>query len=257
MEHQVQPEQSPYYMKLPCRALIPFTNISIGVANEEIAAALKPSGNPTKRIQRTAGECAKAMETAYETWGFVVLRPLTGLSVAEADLIFQTVHPERYKLKDIVEALENADERIDDSELTDEQKGIAYKVRDILIGAASVAVRKGEDVMEHTIESMNSRFSGGAGKVKADPHDKYIFNEFERDIPKLVDTGKKDEGSLIAQLAQVFQQPKVDNDLIARLEAKEKELDQTLAEAREEKERISQAYRDRFKKKEVTEAATV
>jgi seryl-tRNA synthetase len=101
---------------------------------------------------------------------------------------------------------------------------------------------------------MNSRFSGGAGKVKADPHDKYIFNEFEREIPKLVDTAKPTDN--IEALVQALRQPTKDtsvDDALARLEAKERELDETLSEARAEKERISQAYRDRFKKKEVTE----
>jgi hypothetical protein len=108
--------------------------------------------------------------------------------------------------------------------------------------------------MEHTVESMNSRFSGGPGKVKADPHDKYIFNEFEREIPKLVDTVKQvDPLAGLAALLQNQQKPSVDSDLIARLEAKERQLDETIAAAEVERTRLSQEYRNRFKKKDVTE----
>jgi hypothetical protein len=268
LDYFVQPPDSPYYRVLPSRQLIPFTNTEFPEVNENVAGAMgvQRKGPLTILKGKTAGECAKEVEQAYEAWGFTVLYPLTGYSVQAAFRIFQVIQPFPYKLKDIELELENADDRIEHGgpafyngeaisvpELTEAEIGVALKVRDLMLNAAKVAADLGATVRDNTIDSMNSRFSGGIGKGKADPHDKYIFNEFDTELPKLVNTEKPTEVGVLEKLAGLIAQPSNDTSevdaVLARLTAKEAELDAKLSSASEIEAKWNEKYRSRFEKK--------
>lgn len=199
--HKVQPDNSPYYHVLPCRELIPFTNIEVGEVD------MKRYGNeqdPIVRRQKTAYECAQEMEISYADWAFQVLHPLTGYSSEDAFRIFQVVQPFHYKLKDIqFEVGTQAEERIENGgtatyegetvelpTLSEAEKEVAREVQRQLMVSIDIAVDTGLDKQHKTLASMTERLAGGTGKSTPDPLDKYLANEFGTDLPKLLATEK-------------------------------------------------------------------
>src|SRR5574343_756436 len=92
VEIKCQPDNSLYRHNLPCRELIPFTNISYGTVNEEGAAVASANVSPTgatKIVQKTAKHCVEDVATAYQDWAFVNLDAITGYSEEDAFKIFQ------------------------------------------------------------------------------------------------------------------------------------------------------------------------
>lgn len=208
-EYWVQPENSPYYNVIPCRELIPFTNIAAPKINEDMAATTSVVGNralPVTLEQKTAKACAEEMETAYAAWDFKVLRDLTGLSREEAGFVFYTIQPFPFLLKDILDELEyEASERIAQTEpyvvsyngeeyelqpLPAHLKEIAENVRARMAESAQKAFSLGEETKFSTTQSITQFYATGTGKRRADPHDAYIFREFGEEVPKLLN---KDE----------------------------------------------------------------
>jgi hypothetical protein len=204
LEHKVQPADSPYYRNLPARQLIPFTNIPVHEVDEKAAASpshVRKTGIMIEK-QKSAKECAEEMEISYEEWGFRVLRAITGYSEDDAFEIFQTIQPFPYKLKHILSELEDgAIDRIEQSfnykatydgetitlkPLRDGLKKAAEAVRQEMLIAAEVAVNKGAETKENTTQSITNFYRGGTGKKRLDPHDKYIFQEFETKPPTLL-----------------------------------------------------------------------
>lgn len=242
LEYKVQPPESPYRSMLPCRELLPFTNISFAEIDEQMAATTAYSGRPLPIIQKqkTARECVEELTAAYEEWGFVTLNMLTGFVEDEAFHIFQTIQPFTYKLADILDEVEYASEdRINATQpytvqyqgqsftlqpLSAELKEVARKVREIMVRSIEVAVAKGEDTRERTVQAMTQYFSTGNGKRRADPLDQYIFDQFNQEIPRLI--GNKEEGGdsatgVLNKLAEVIMGKQ-----------KNEELEQELAEVR-------------------------
>lgn len=204
-DHQVQPDTSPYHKLIPCRELIPFTDIQVTEIDVkkygEGGTFNKMNVAPVIRKPKNAFECAAEMERSYEAWAFVLLTPLTGFDTDRAFRIFQTVQPFPYQLKDIEDSLADAESRIeavapyqaayqgetvDLLPLNEADKAIAREVLPIIQGSASFAVTEAGRKIDLTIESMNARFSGGDGKRNADPHDKYLSKELGMELPKLI-----------------------------------------------------------------------
>jgi hypothetical protein len=237
--HRVQPEGSPYAQVLPCRQLIPFTNIEVGEIDEKQVqnGKRKKYQPPVKIVQKTAFECAQEMETSYAEWNFQILHALTGLSEDEAFRIFQTIHPFAYKLKDIQRELGGAESRIDEESpytvtyegnsvvlepLSNREKEIARKVADQIIASANQAVDLGTDKWQKTITSMTRAFAGGDGKVTPDPLDRYLAKEFGTKPPQLVDV-QRDE----AEKAQAEDKYKEEDLALRReeLELRKREIE--------------------------------
>lgn len=202
-DHRVQPADSPYRQVLPCRELIPFTNIEVGEIDEKQVqnGKRKKYQPPVKIKQKTAFECATEMENSYADWAFQILRPLTGFTSSRAFHIFQTIQPFHYKLKDLQEALFEAGSRIDQTvlyevsyegetnslyPLSDEDKEIAREVLGLIQVSANQAIDIAVQKQQATITSMTSRFAGGDGKAVPDPLDKIMAEEFDIDLPQLV-----------------------------------------------------------------------
>lgn len=246
LEHHVQPQESPYYRELPCRELIPFTNIVYMEIDEEAAAAVSylRGGSPIIPNQKTARECAYEMLQSYETWGFEVLSDLTGYDEDEAFHVFQTIQPFTYRLKDLLQELEyNAVERIENTEaytveyegesyqlnpLPKELKEVALRVLPKMIRSADVAVTLGEDTKEKTTQAMTQYFATGTGKRRPDPLDHYVFQELGEELPKLVDNkNKNNDGGILGQLVELLGGKKNDS------------IEKELAELRELKEKLA------------------
>jgi hypothetical protein len=206
---QVQPDNSPYFQVIPCRELIPFTNLDVGEIDEkQIQNPKRPKGQaPVKIVQKTAFQCAQEMEISYADWAFTILHPLTGLSEDDAFRIFQTIQPFKYKFKDIQLEVGQAESRIEQTEaytvtyegetkvldpLSDDEKEIALKVWNLLTPSINHAVDVATDKWQKTITSMTRAFAGGEGKVSPDPLDRKLAIEFGTQTPQLVDV-KADE----------------------------------------------------------------
>ena len=206
---QVQPEGSPYTQVLPCRELIPFTNIEVGEIDEkQVQNRNRKKGvAPVKIKQKTAYECVQEMEISYADWAFVILHPLTGLAEEDAFKIFQTVQPFPYKLKDIQLEVGQAENRIEQENpytvtyegntvalepLSEDEKVIARKVVDLITPSINQALELGTDKWQRTITSMTRAFSGGEGKVTPDPLDRKLAVEFGTKPPQLVDVQQQE-----------------------------------------------------------------
>jgi ElaB/YqjD/DUF883 family membrane-anchored ribosome-binding protein len=239
LEHIVQPGTSPYRQILPCRELLPFTNVVIAEIDERAAATTSYGARPLPMVQRqkSARECVDEMVGAYEDWGFVSFPMLTGYLEEEAFQIFQTLQPFTYKLVDILDQVEyGSEDRINEvmpyvveyqgqsftlQPLSAELKVVAREVRELMMRSIEVAVSKGEDAREKTVQSMTQYFASGEGKRRADPLDHYIFSEFNEDIPRLIggkEEPSQDTNSILAQLAQAITGSKKDDELAKELE---------------------------------------
>lgn len=245
MEHIVQPSNSPYRKELPCRELIPFTNVIVHELDDKAAASTSfvRSVTPIIAQQKDAKQCVVEMTIAYESWGFVGLDALTGYSEEEAFHIFQTIQPFTFKLIDLLDELEyGGSERIDKDEsykveydgqsftlepLPEHLKEVARQVQAQMLSSAEIAVALGEDAREKTVQAMTQYFSTGSGKRRADPLDTYIFKEFKQELPKLIGKEEKGDGGALQKLAEILTSNQKQNDL-------EKEL----AEIRELKEQL-------------------
>ena len=250
IERKVQPPNSPSFTGLPSRQLLPFTNIVISEIDNYAAASTSyvRTSVPVVSKQKTARQCVEEMRDSYEQWGFVVLDMLTGFPEEDAFKIFQAIQPFAYKLKDLQNAVEyGADERINASvpytavygdqtvdlePLPAELKEIAGKVKETILKSIDVAVAMGEDLREKTTQSMTQYFATGTGKRRPDPHDVYIFAEFDQEIPKLISSGKPSDDGLgvLSKLAEVL-----------GMQKKSDEIEQELAELRALKEELKAA----------------
>ena len=206
---RVQPADSPYYHILPCRELLPFTNIEIGEIDErQVQNGKRPRGVPPVKItQKTAYECALEMEISYAEWAFQILHPLTGLDEDAAFRIFQVVQPFRYKLKDIQAELGGAEDRIDRDEpytvsydgdtialepLSEDEKVVARKIAEQIGAAANHAFDLGVKRQQETLTSMTKAFAGGDGKVTPDPLDRKLAKDFGTKLPQLVNVQEQE-----------------------------------------------------------------
>lgn len=203
-EHYVQPPDSPYYQVLPAGELIPFTNIEI--------TEQRSTGTQTnmrfadkftwQKVPKTAKECVEEMESSAEDWGFTGLKPLIGVPEDEAFHVFQTIQPFLYNFKHLPYALEDAEDRIEQTApytvtfgadtldlqpLPAHLKQIARDTLELMKRSAKTGIDYAQEIMDKTEVSLVNSFSGGTGKRTADPRDKFVFAKFEREIPKLLD----------------------------------------------------------------------
>lgn len=221
IEHRVQPDNSPYYTKLPSRQLIPFTNLTVTEIDPAAAGARNKGRHqpPVIRKPKSAKECVTEMANCYDDWGFKELTPINGLSEEQAFHIFQVIQPFPYRLKDLDNELSfGALDRIAETEtftveydgekvslepLPSELKPIAEKTRSIMASSASVAYDRAMNIFEKTTLSMTKAFAGGDGKAGADPLDRYIAAELGRDLPKLVSAGTMQQNHPVQQFSSV------------------------------------------------------
>lgn len=234
-DFKVQPSESPYYQKIPCRELIPFTTITVGEIDvKRYGMSELQGGDSIVQRVKTAKECATEIEQAYQAWNFVVLSPLTGMEDTEkAFRIFQTVQPFAYRLGDIESGLDDAEARIESpvryqvsyqgesielDPLSDDERGIARDVLQLVRASASYGVKLANEKADKTMLSMTSRLSGGEGKTSPDPLDKYIAKELGLEYPKII------SNQPVAPM-QPMTQTVVQTDSPESLELKRRELE--------------------------------
>lgn len=242
-DHKVQPSDSPYHKVLPCRELIPFTNIKVGEINIEKygegGTFSKANVAPITVRTKSAAECAREMEQSYQEWAFVVLKPLNGFTAEQAFRIFQVIQPFAYKLGDIEDNLADAPNRIEAiapyevsylgetvemEPLTPDEQAIAHRILPLIQSSAAQAVKIGNEKVDRTIESMTSRFSGGEGKRTADPHDRYLASEFGQELPKLVTSQTQQAQAAPVQQFVQTESPEALNLKQRELDLREREL---------------------------------
>lgn len=276
-DRRVQPAESPYYKELPCRELIPFTNIQEALPITEnndperqrhltsgpIRTGIGKNGeDPTVYFkEKSARACIYDVAWSYEEWGFKVL-PLTGLDEDTAFHIFQTIQPFTYKLKDLEAALDEAETRINATTeydvtygditetlqpLPQSLKETAFNTLEVMRSSVSLALEKSNEIVAKTNERMESYFAGQGGKSKADPLDRYVFDQMERSVPTrlTVDEQNKpgqDQAAAILKLAETIANqsvkpaPSEDVDaILQRLAEKEAMLDELLTKATKKK----------------------
>jgi hypothetical protein len=262
-DRKLQPEGSPYAKTFPAREVIPFTNLSIGVCITDVLVGGEPIGtlnashavpnlsgkpDPTVVMQpKTARECAEELLSSYEDWGYKVLTPLTGYSEADVFAVMQTIQPLPYKLRDLVEALETAEERIAATEpygigddelsielnpLSPELKTVARAVLPIIESAVKLAEDKAREIVADTTQKLEQFYSGQGGKRKADPLDHYVFAEMAERIPSRLTTEPKNNDDAIDRLANALSQNSNIAAKESELDAKRAELDALMEQAR-------------------------
>jgi hypothetical protein len=250
-EQIVQPDNSPYYHVIPCRELIPFTNIEVGEMDEKkYAAKINP---PVTKRPKSALECAREMENAYADWNFTVLRPLTGFTEDDAFRIFQVVQPFAYKLKDAQIYVGAAEERIERDEsytvsyegetvelhpLTDEEREVAREVQRLVLASINLAFDRATEKTQKTVTSMTRAFAGGEGKVTPDPLDRKLAPDLGIKLPQLIDVQEQEKKT-------------ADDDL----KREEIELRRKEIELRERELALREAEANRAETKKPTKAA--
>lgn len=249
-EYRVQPADSPYYQNLPARELLPFTNIEVTEVDETAAAAAGYNRTvlPVIRRQKTANECISEIQTAYEAWGFTVLRPLTGFTADDAFEIFRTIQPFAFRLKDLTDELDLAVNRINETEpfevtyegqtvflqpLREDLRDAAEATRQEMAHAVKTAVELGDEILQNTLQSITNFHAGGAGKRTADPHDRFIFNEFGKEIPRLISAEKQSTAAPSGETAESLEMRRREYEQREReIALRERELELKLAAVR-------------------------
>jgi hypothetical protein len=183
-----------------------------------------PDRPPTPPIvwrHQSAGESARTLRDAYEKWVFTLLPELSGLDYeTEAFPVFQTIQPFVYKLKDIVAQIEwESEVRIGETTrytaeyagqtitldpLPASLKDIARKTRDRMLISARHAEQLALEQFSKTTQSMTQFFATGNGKAAADPRDRRIFDDLDKALPKLVETGESSPTGLLTELARLL-----------------------------------------------------
>lgn len=257
-DRNVQPDESPYRRVIPCRELIPFTNLNVPTPRADVTAAQglgraligKNGEDPTvERVLKTAKECVEELAWSYEEWGFLKIAPLTGFTEDEAFLIMQAIQPHPYKLKDLMEALEGAEERINATELYVveygnfsvelqplplELKTVAHTVAALLQTSAKIGVDLAEEIEAATRQKMETFFATGEGKKVPDPLDKKIFEELGKTVPTRLTAD--DQTDPLRRLADIMANNYVrpaqgvsEDEVMQRLAEKEAKLDAAIA----------------------------
>lgn len=215
-DYQVQPSTSPYHKLIPCRELIPFSDMPVTEINIEkygLGGTFNAQKiSPVTQRMKSAKDCITEIVNSYQAWAFVELVPLSGFDTDRAFRIFQTIQPFPYLLKDMEFELDGAEDRIEATApytvtyqgesyevepLNDEDKDIALQVLRIIKHSAKYAVEIGQKRLDDTIESMANRFSGGDGKRSADPHDKYLSKDLGVELPKKFSSNQQQQPSMV------------------------------------------------------------
>lgn len=255
-DRQVQPDSSPYKSVLPARTLIPFVRIDEKDYNPAVCGHAPNSGAPAPPTMnkqtgkdytvttrsKSARECIDELIFAYNEWGLVRIDPLTGISEDDAGFIFYTIQPFRYALKDIQEALDTAEERINANApyfvfyeneeyemnpLPQELKATALKVLNILRQSVDIGVAKAQEITAKSEQNLEIFQATGKGKPVADALDRKMFAELGKKIPTRITSEVKADP--VERLAQILAANQTAQSVPQSIIDKEKELDEKLA----------------------------
>lgn len=238
--HRVQPPKSDFFGLLPAKELLPFVSIQVpDEPDAESPQLVRTSSNGYSRAAagqrnengdildptviwkpKLAFECIREIADVYAEFGFVVLKPLTGMNEKDAFAIFQTIQPFTYKLKDILdEFYHEAPNRINQTAvyevsygdlvvdlepLREDLKPIAFAVLEIMKASAEKAVELAQEVVANTTQKMEQFFATGSGKKIADPLDAYVFPEMDEQIPRLVSRSSSQQNNATGQIEDVL-----------------------------------------------------
>jgi hypothetical protein len=206
---------NPYHRVIPKGQLIPFPTFTI-IEQSPSPDRRDGMGRPlldTIASTRTAFDAAKLVLMFYSRWGFTVFRCMQGIEdQATAFRIFTVVQPLDYPLSQLQSELEvgaieriaatsnlvydlgNGEPYIVECLKSDEERRIATLLAEEMSAGADVAVTLANETLDGTETSMVGRFSGGNGKTGPDPLDRYLSEEMERELPKLI--GKEKSANL-------------------------------------------------------------
>lgn len=189
--------------------LLVFTNVEIRELSQKdnnIPNGPKPV---LEDVQKYAGTCASELEDAYGEWGFMMLSPLTGLTVPDAFRIFAVVQPLAFDLADLEDELgEKAITRIAEALAADETfpDATAEEARRIMVIGARRAVTYASNVVEALKTEMADRQGGGHGRSYASPGDAHAFRQLHQPVPSRLALAKppqdEDIRALIKALAE-------------------------------------------------------
>lgn len=218
--YYVQPESSPYHRNLPKNQLIPFITFPVTTFVDDYSVSSTPKNPNPKRADistKTALEAVTEILHAHSVWGYTILNSLEGLEQETASRIFAVVQPFSYPLGEIINQLAfDAMERIESREnlvfpmgeyeagyivdalRNDDERIIANKLVGEMLAGAETAIAFANEIFDRTEQSMTTRFAGGKGKTGGDPLDRYLAEELDRDLPRLIGKEKTGGGGMEA-----------------------------------------------------------
>jgi hypothetical protein len=240
----IQPVNSPFHRELPKNQLIAFETFNRTTFTPNHSADSTP-GRPVALVSSTvtitAHQAATELLPGYASQGYTMLKSLQGLPQQDAFRIFQIVQPFDYLLYQLVGELEfAASERIKSTEplvydgdytiqplRNDGDRAIAERLRLEMFDAADRAFIFGTAIFEETEKQMIARFSGSKeGKSSADPRDRYLAAELNRNIPTITNNDNAYNKDLANKIDFLYDAKKTEvmEEKMTRLEAENAEL---------------------------------
>lgn len=174
-------------------ALIAFTNVEY----QEIDPldVNTPNGAAPRMMahEKFARACAEEIEASYSGWGFMLLHPLTGLSLEAAFEIFRVVQPFAYLLTDDKGGLDaqlqvDALERIAGAGFDSDTEQRASGVLQLMQIGARRAYEKAEGLKDELKKEMAAYVGSKQGKYAPDSLDLHAFALTQEAPPSKIQT---------------------------------------------------------------------
>jgi hypothetical protein len=210
-----RPVRNPFFTTLKKGHLIPFTTFEIMEQGPSPDIRMGDGRAALVSVTRTqtALDCVVLVARVHARNGFTILQSLQGVDQPTAQRIFKVVQPFNYPISTVVSELEFANDRIEATEpivfrfagepdyvvpnlRDDHEREIARRLQTEMIAGAELAYTLASEQLNDTEMSMVNRFAGGKGKTGADPHDRYLCEELERELPAVIGEKKLDAGKL-------------------------------------------------------------
>ncbi len=214
--HVAYNEKGEFATRLLRGQLLPFINVEIRQLSQKdnnIPNGPKPV---LEDIVKYAGTCASELEDSYGDWGFMILTPLTGLSVEEAFSIFSVVQPAVYDLAALEDQLTiEAPQRIAEASAADptfRDSDAEILRRMMVIGAQRAATHAGY-VVETLRQDMADRQGGGHGRSYASPGDVHAFRQLRQPVPSRLSVAKTQTDDDIRALIKALAEKQLSGDV--------------------------------------------
>ena len=172
----------------------PLGNLTHQEADREFAEGLHASGVmsgavPSKEFVKYAQAQANELGERYSDRGLRVLLPLLGMDDSElVKRIVQVVQPFVYDIHEMREEFTaGASRRIEESNLSDEEKDKAYRVAEIMLSGAVDAEKTALREYNALITSMSDAQIGKPGIAEPNDFHRWICSQLNKPVPKRVD----------------------------------------------------------------------
>lgn len=179
----------------------PLSNLTHQEADREAAAEFHAQGItntaiPPKEFTKYAQAQANELGESYSDSGLRVLVPLLGMDDGEiVKQIIQVVQPFTYDIHEMREEFtRGAARRIEESNLSETHKDIAYRTAEIMLHGANDAEKAATREYNALIKSMNEAQLGKPGVVEPDADHEWICHQLNKPVPKRIDKTGGDGG---------------------------------------------------------------